>query len=272
MESRHEACKPMGGYDGAVHHRGISCRGASICQQTTSRAGSTLKTLKGRYLFSEPAMLVPPAFGITEPTPGNAAGFHIFNGDGTGTDIVTLRIGGVTIFSNNAVPITYTVHADCTGSYTVLNGGPSSRSLHRARWRLHRGHHDGSPGNQASDISRRVSRRIELKIFGEREAAGPHAPSHPVRDRRVGAARRRTRRRRRSSRARDRDTCWCLARRRPARLAIEPTTTAARPHGVDMALHRLGLGAGHQHAALQPSVCTAPAPPRSSHMAGMGRR
>ena len=85
----------------------------------------TLKTLKGRYLFSEPAMLVPPAFGITEPTPGNAAGFHIFNGDGTGTDIVTLRINGVTIFSNAVMPITYTVNADCTGSYTVLNGGPS---------------------------------------------------------------------------------------------------------------------------------------------------
>jgi hypothetical protein len=85
----------------------------------------TLKTLKGRYLFSLPAMLVPPAFGITEPTPGNAAGFHIFNGDGTGTDIVTLRIGGATVFSNAAMPITYTVNADCTGSYTVLNGGPS---------------------------------------------------------------------------------------------------------------------------------------------------
>ena len=80
----------------------------------------TLKTLKGRYLFSEPATLLPPAFGITEPTPGNAAGFHIFNGDGTGTDIVTLRLGGVTIFSAAVVPITYTVNADCTGSYTVL--------------------------------------------------------------------------------------------------------------------------------------------------------
>src|SRR4030095_10541203 len=85
----------------------------------------TLKTLKGRYLFSEPATVLPPAFGVTEPTPGNAAGFHIFNGDGTGTDIVTLRLGAVTTFSAAVVPITYTVNADCTGSYTVLNGGPS---------------------------------------------------------------------------------------------------------------------------------------------------
>ena len=45
----------------------------------------TLKTLKGRYLFSQPGTALPPFFPeITEPTPINAAGFHIFNGDGTG--------------------------------------------------------------------------------------------------------------------------------------------------------------------------------------------
>ena len=124
--------------------------------------GCTLKTLKGRYLFSEPAMLVPPAFGITEPTPGNAAGFHIFNGDGTGTDIVTLRIGGVTVLENEVVSISYTVNADCTGSYTVESGPPMfpSFGLFIAP--------DGEsiavittdpPGNQASDISRRVSHK-----------------------------------------------------------------------------------------------------------------
>jgi hypothetical protein len=120
----------------------------------------TLKTLKGRYLFSQPAMLVPPAFGITEPTPGNAAGFHIFNGDGTGTDIVTLRLGGATVLENAHVSISYTVNADCTGSYTVESGPPTfpSFGLFIAP--------DGEsiavittdpPGNQASDISRRVS-------------------------------------------------------------------------------------------------------------------
>ena len=29
----------------------------------------TLETLKGRYLFSEPETILPPAFGVTEPTP-----------------------------------------------------------------------------------------------------------------------------------------------------------------------------------------------------------
>jgi hypothetical protein len=87
----------------------------------------TLKTLKGRYLFAHSGTIVPPAFGVTAPTPGADAGFHIFNGDGTGTDIVTFRVNGVTVLENQAVPISYTVNADCTGSYTVLipGGGPS---------------------------------------------------------------------------------------------------------------------------------------------------
>ena len=60
------------------------------------------------------------------PTPGADAGFHIFNGDGTGTDIVTFRINAVTVLENQAVPISYTVNADCTGRYTTLvPGGPS---------------------------------------------------------------------------------------------------------------------------------------------------
>jgi hypothetical protein len=86
----------------------------------------TLKTLKGRYLFAHSGTIVPPAFGVTAPTPGADAGFHIFNGDGTGTDIVTFRVNGVTVLENQAAPISYTVNADCTGRYTVLiPGGPS---------------------------------------------------------------------------------------------------------------------------------------------------
>ncbi len=64
----------------------------------------------------------PPAFGVTEPTPGADGGFHIFNGDGTGTDPVTVRIGSQIVLENSVTPITYTVNADYTGSYTVPNG------------------------------------------------------------------------------------------------------------------------------------------------------
>jgi hypothetical protein len=129
----------------------------TVGQAYADEPSCTLKTLKGRYLFSLPAMLVPPAFGITEPTPGNAAGFHIFNGDGTGTDIVTLRLGGVTVFSASVMPITYTVNADC--SYTVLNGGPSFDLFIAPNGDSIATITTAPPGNQASDISPRVSRQ-----------------------------------------------------------------------------------------------------------------
>jgi hypothetical protein len=86
----------------------------------------TLATLKGRYLFGGIATLLPPAFGVTQQSLGSSAGYHIFNGDGTGTDIVTFRINGETVLENEVVPISYTVNADCTGTYTALiPGGPS---------------------------------------------------------------------------------------------------------------------------------------------------
>jgi hypothetical protein len=82
----------------------------------------TLKTLKGRYLFAQAGTLLPPAFRVTEPTPGHAAGFHLFDGDGTGSDIVTFRLGGITVLENEVTPISYTINADCMGSFTVPNG------------------------------------------------------------------------------------------------------------------------------------------------------
>src|SRR5712671_914603 len=60
----------------------------------------TLKTLKGRYLVADKGTIFPPAFGVTAPSFGTNAGFHLFNGDGTGTDIVTVRINGVTVLKN----------------------------------------------------------------------------------------------------------------------------------------------------------------------------
>ena len=56
------------------------------------------------------------------PTEAADAGFHIFNGDGTGTDTVTFRIGGKVVLENVVSPIFYTVNADCTGTITVVNG------------------------------------------------------------------------------------------------------------------------------------------------------
>ena len=54
------------------------------------------------------------------------AGYHIFNGDGTGTDIVTGSLNGVSVENNagdhpdrSEYDIMYTVNPDCSGTYTV---------------------------------------------------------------------------------------------------------------------------------------------------------
>ena len=92
--------------------------------EDTARAlRCSLATLKGRYLFGGIVTLLPPAFGMTQGQSLLAvAGYHIFNGDGTGTDIVTTTINGAIDRENFETAISYTVNADCTGTYTVSDG------------------------------------------------------------------------------------------------------------------------------------------------------
>ena len=133
-------------------------------QTTLGESGSTprcnLQTLKGRYLFAWSGAILPPAFGVTEQTFGGAAGYHTFNGDGTGTDTVTVRVGATIFLENVVAPITYTVNSDCTGTYTVNAPGYPSFDLFIAP--------DGSEiatfatapaGNQLASIDTRVSRK-----------------------------------------------------------------------------------------------------------------
>jgi len=117
----------------------------------------TLKTLKGRYLFAEKGTILPPAFGVTGPTVGADAGFHLFNGDGTGTEIVTVRINGQTVLRNALVPISYTVNADCTGTITVLVPGGPHFDMFVAPSGEAIAIIGADPGNYASGISQRVS-------------------------------------------------------------------------------------------------------------------
>jgi hypothetical protein len=117
----------------------------------------TLATLKGRYLFADKGTILPPAFGVTGPTPGADAGFHLFNGDGTGTDIVTLRVNGVTVLKNQVVPISYTVNADCTGTLTVLIPGGPTFGIFIAPKGEAIATIATDPGNYVSSIDRRVS-------------------------------------------------------------------------------------------------------------------
>jgi len=83
----------------------------------------TLKTLKGRYLFGGIDTQLPPA--VTQQSLLAVAGYHIFNGDGTGTDIVTVSINGEVVLENFVTPINYTVNANCTGTFTVPAAGES---------------------------------------------------------------------------------------------------------------------------------------------------
>lgn len=124
--------------------------------QHESEPTCSLKTLKGRYLFALHGTLVPPVFGITKPTESDAVGMHIFNGDGTGKDILTFRLDGQTVFENQVAPFTYTVNPDCTGSFSVTDGptfgmfiAPNGDSFGEVS--------TAPPGNQTSDIARRVS-------------------------------------------------------------------------------------------------------------------
>lgn len=82
----------------------------------------TLATLNGQYLFAGSVTLFPPAFGVTSVSIGNSAGFHIFNGDGTGTDFVTFSVNGIDQHVPSPGATTYTLNPDCTGTLTVVNG------------------------------------------------------------------------------------------------------------------------------------------------------
>jgi hypothetical protein len=82
----------------------------------------TLATLNGQYLFAGSGTLLPPAVGVTKQSVAASAGYHIFNGDGTGTDFVTFTVNGVNQNVPSPVAITYTLNHDCTGTYSVQNG------------------------------------------------------------------------------------------------------------------------------------------------------
>ena len=83
----------------------------------------TLATLKGRYLFGGLATLFPPA--SADPATLAVAGYHVFNGDGTGKDVLSATLNGQIIENQNEYPITYTVNPDCSGTYTVPAAGVS---------------------------------------------------------------------------------------------------------------------------------------------------
>jgi hypothetical protein len=101
----------------------IAAAGAGPAQAGDKTKGCTLATLDSQYLFPSVSTLFPPAFGVKRQTTGSAAGAHVFNGDGTGSDFVTFSLNGVDQHVSSPIPITYTLKADCTGTYQAPSAG-----------------------------------------------------------------------------------------------------------------------------------------------------
>jgi hypothetical protein len=126
-------------------------------KEAAEKEECTLATLTGTYLSAHAGPILPPAFGVTESTPGADAGFRKFNGDGTGTDIVTVRVNGDIVLENAVVPTSYTVNADCTGSITVLIDGGPTFGIFLAPDGEEFAEIATDPGNYVSRVNQRVS-------------------------------------------------------------------------------------------------------------------
>ena len=141
---------------GLVVAVGLLTVGQGYAKDKHDKGICSLATLKGRYLFASTGTLLPPAFGVTEPTQVADAGYHVFNGDGTGTDIVTLRVGSTIVLENFVTPTSYTVNANCTGVLTVPNG-PSFDLFIAPNGDFLSTISTAPPGNYVSRIEQRVS-------------------------------------------------------------------------------------------------------------------
>jgi hypothetical protein len=79
----------------------------------------SLATVKGRYPWATSGMIFPPA--VSQPMVFARAGVHIFNGDGTGTNLATTSVNGVITVTDSLSDLSYTVNEDCTGTFKVLS-------------------------------------------------------------------------------------------------------------------------------------------------------
>ena len=79
----------------------------------------SLTTVKGRYLFVVNGTYFPPAAGGKVESLFTRAGYRIFHGDGTGTFIATTNVNGVITSADGHGDLSYTVNADCTGTFKV---------------------------------------------------------------------------------------------------------------------------------------------------------
>jgi hypothetical protein len=142
---------------------GLMTAAQGYADQEDDSPTCTLATPKGRYLFGGISTVLPPA--VSQQSLFAVAGYHIFNGDGTGTDIVTAIINGESVEKNagenpdrSEYDITYTVNPDCSGTYTVPAAGISF-GLYIAPHGEELMVIGTTPGDVSVGPSRRVSRK-----------------------------------------------------------------------------------------------------------------
>jgi len=87
-------------------------------RRTASQARCSLATLRGNYVYAGDGFNVVGG-GSTERTPFATAGREVYSGDGTITGIDTTSTNGVAVRSTYTA--TYTVDADCSGTYAYDN-------------------------------------------------------------------------------------------------------------------------------------------------------
>ena len=86
-----------------------------------------LSTLKGQYLIADSGWVFPPAFGLPAGSPpaiAAAAGYSVYNGDGTGEDHITFTLNGIVQPIPPVQPFVYALNRDCTGARTVNPSAP----------------------------------------------------------------------------------------------------------------------------------------------------
>jgi hypothetical protein len=87
-------------------------------ENASSRAKCSKATLKGTYLFAQNGVEIK---GNNEQRPFAIAGYDVFDGQGEVKGLASGNFDGQT-FRNKSLSGTYTVKANCTGTFTFKDG------------------------------------------------------------------------------------------------------------------------------------------------------
>jgi hypothetical protein len=99
--------------------------GTARAGDAEARLSCSNATLKGAYAFAETGWSIS-AQG--RATPVSRAGFNTYDGDGTGTGLLTINNNGVVVADHQTSTATYSINTDCTGTVVFIH--PDGRVIH----------------------------------------------------------------------------------------------------------------------------------------------